>query len=100
MDENKEEDPTAYLSRKILPREKRYSTVEKECLVVKLEIEAFRLHILGRKFTVMIDHQALEWMNEMKAGNSRLTQWSLSVQPYRFTVKYRPGRMHGNVACY
>ena len=96
VDENREEHPIAYFSRKFLPREERYSTVE-ECLAVKLVIQAFRIHILGRKFIVMTDHRALEWMNKMKANHSRLTWWSLSLQPYRFTVKYRPRRMHGNV---
>ena len=52
---------------------------------------------LGRNFTVMTDHQALEWMNRMNADYPRLTRWSLSLQSYRFTVKYRPWRMHGNV---
>ena len=90
MDENKEEHPIAYFSRKFLPREERYSMVE-ECLAVKLGIQAFMIHILGRKFTVMTDHRVMEWMNKMKADNSRLIRWSLSLQPYRFTVKYRPG---------
>ena len=96
VDENREKHLIAYFSRKFLPWEERYSTVE-ECLAVKLGIQAFRIHILGRKFTVMTNHRALEWMNKMKADNSRLTWWSLNCEPYRFTVKYRPGRMHGNV---
>ena len=43
---------------------------------------------------VMTDHRALEWINKMKTNNSRLTRWSLSLQSYRFTVKYKPRRMH------
>ena len=39
----------AYYSRKLLPREERYSTVEKECLAIKLGVEAFRVYLLGRK---------------------------------------------------
>ena len=30
-DKNNEDHPIAYFSRKLLPREQRYSTVEKEC---------------------------------------------------------------------
>ena len=55
-----EEHPVAYFSRKFLPREERYGTVEKECLAIKLGIQAFRVHILGRSFTVVTDHRALE----------------------------------------
>ena len=72
VDENREEHPIVYYSRKFLPREERYSTVEKECLAVKLGIQAFRVHILGRKFTVMTDHRALEWMNKMKAEQLKI----------------------------
>ena len=85
-----EEHPVAYFSRKFLPREEQYGTVEKECLAIKLEIQAFRVHILGRSFMVVTDHSALEWMKLMKQDNSRLTRWSLSLQPYTFRVKYRP----------
>ena len=37
-------------SRKLLPREQRYSTVEKECLAIKLSIEAFKVYLLGKPF--------------------------------------------------
>ena len=48
--------PIAYFNRKLLPREVRYSTVEKKCLVIKLGMETFRVYLLGRKFTVETDH--------------------------------------------
>ena len=71
--------------------------MENKCLAVKLWIQALRIHIQGRKFTVMTDNRPLEWMNKMKAVNSRLTKWSLNLQHYRFSVKYRSGKMYGNV---
>ena len=36
LDENSEEHPVAYASRKLLPRETRYSIIEKDCLPIGL----------------------------------------------------------------
>ena len=56
MDEQDKEHPIAYFSKKLLPRETRYSTVEKECLAIKLGIQAFDTYLRGRKFTIRMDH--------------------------------------------
>ena len=88
--------PVAYFSRKLLPREEKYSTVEKECLAIKLGIQAFRIYLLGRPFTVQMDHRALQWLDRVKESNARLTRWSLSFQPYQFELAYRPGNQNGN----
>ena len=39
--------PVGFFSRKLLPREERYATVEKECLAIKLGVQAFRVYLLG-----------------------------------------------------
>ena len=88
--------PIAYYSRKFLPREERYSTVEKECLAIKLGVQAFRVYLLGRNFIVQTDHQALVWLDRLKDNNARLTRWSLALQPYSFQVIHRPGKANGN----
>ena len=36
--------PVAYFSKKLLPQEEKYSAVEKECLGLKLGVEAFRTY--------------------------------------------------------
>ena len=89
-DENGQEHPVAYFSRK---REAHYSTVEKECLVAT---HAFRVYLLGRKFVIQTDHRAMEWLNRLKDNNARLTRWSLALQPYDFSVHYRTGTANGN----
>ena len=43
IDDNGHDHPVVYFSRKFLPREERYSTVEKECLAIKLAVQAFRV---------------------------------------------------------
>ena len=69
------EHPVSYYSRKLLPREERYATVEKECLAIKLAIHAFRVYLLGRPFVVQTDHRSLEWLHRLKDSNARLARW-------------------------
>ena len=75
-DEQDAEHPVAYYSRKLLPREERYSTIEKECLAIKLGIHAFRVYLLGKPFTIETDHRALEWLDRVKDNNPLLTRWT------------------------
>lgn len=92
-----EEHPIAFYSRKLLSREERYSTVEKECLAVKFGIQVFRVCLLGRPFQIQTDHRSLVWLNRLKESNTRLARWSLALQPYQFMVTYRPGSANNNV---
>ena len=91
-----EEHPVLYLSRKLLPRERNYATVEKEGLAIKWALETLRYYLLGRRFTLVTDHAPLQWMAKNKESNSRVTRWFLGLQPFNFSVIHRPGRTHGN----
>ena len=70
--------------------------VEKECLAVKLGIQAFSVYLLGRKFTVQTDHHSLRWLHSFKDNNPRLSRWSLALQQYTFEVTHRPGKANAN----
>lgn len=84
--------PIAYYSRKLLPREKNYSTVEQECLAIKLAVKHFEIYLMGKPFIIQTDHRALQWLYKFKEKNSRLTRWSLELQPYQFRVEHRKGK--------
>ncbi len=47
LGEDGKDHPVAYFSRKLLPREQRYSTVEQKCLAIKLGVEAFKVYLIG-----------------------------------------------------
>jgi phospholipid-translocating ATPase len=64
--ENNEEHRVAYYSKKLLPREQLYSTVEKECLAIKLGMYAFCVYLFGHMFPAQTDHRALEWLSQLK----------------------------------
>ena len=50
--EDGKEHPVGFNGRKFQSRGERYSTVEKECLTMKLVISAFRVYLLRRKFMI------------------------------------------------
>ena len=73
------ENPIAFLSRKLLPPEQNYSTVEKECLAIAWAIDSLKYYLSGYKFTVETDHDPLTWLYRMKNKNQRLLRWSLTL---------------------
>ena len=91
MDQTGNEHPIAYYSRKLLPREQKYATVEKECLGIVCALKNFEVYLLGREFTICTDHQALKHLQRMKNSNSRLTRWALAIQPFLFDIVHKPG---------
>ena len=96
MEDKGEEHPVAFASRKLLPREKNYSVIEKECLAIVWSLQVFHVYLYGQKFSIETDHQPLSWLECMKNANQRLTRWALAVQPYCFEMRHRSGHKNGN----
>ena len=88
--------PVTFVSRKLLPHERNYATIEKECLAVKWAMEKLRYYLLGREFAIVTDHAPLKWMAHNKDKNARITRWFLHLQDFKFTVEHRAGKLHGN----
>ncbi|POM58645.1 LOW QUALITY PROTEIN: Hypothetical protein PHPALM_36685 [Phytophthora palmivora] len=83
--------PVAYASRVNNTTVANYCVSELECLAVVWAVKLFRLHLYGRKFTVVTDHVALRWLMEAKELAGRLQRWALALQEYDFDIIYRPG---------
>jgi len=96
LDQHNEERPIAFYSRKLLERERRYSAIELECLGIISTLKHFQVYLLGRKFAIHTDHQALQYLQKMKNTNSRLTRWAMALQPFDFSIAHRDGRDNGN----
>ena len=88
--------PVAYFSRKLKPREQRYSATELEGLAVMAAVQHFDTYLVTHPFVVETDHRALVFLNTTRHANGRLARWALTLQPYTFTLKYRAGNLNSN----
>lgn len=84
--------PIAFASKKLLDREKRYSTIERECLAIVWGIQKFQEFLYGSHFVLETDHQPLQYLNRAQFQNGRLMRWALALQPYRLTIRAIKGR--------
>jgi hypothetical protein len=79
--------PISYISRKLLDRETRYSTIERECLAIVWALQKFTRYLWGKMFVLQTDHRPLLYLNSGKYKNSRIMRWALSLQEFKFDVK-------------
>ena len=71
----------AYASKQLLPREQRYSTIEK----TKIQ------NLYGKQFILQTDHKLLSYAHVNKGSNSRVLRWALFLQNFKFGVEYIKG---------
>lgn len=83
--------PIAYSNRTLLEREKKYAVIESECLSIVWAIETIKYYLYGKEFVLQTDQQPLTYLRNMKNGNGKLMRWSLSLQPYSFSLDYIKG---------
>ena len=91
LNDNNEEHPIVFGSRKLQPREFKLTTIEKECLAIVWAVETFRYYLFGRKFKLQTDHNPLVWLNQVKDKNRKLLRWSLTLQEYEMEYEYKAG---------
>ena len=79
-DDNGDQHPVSYLSKKLQKGEKHLSTIEKECWAIVYAVQKLKPYIWGRHFILCTDHSPLMWLKTMKAQNSKLMRWALILQ--------------------
>ena len=76
MQETNCERPVAYYSRKLNDSKKQYSTTDREMLAIVDYLWYFKHMLLGRNFTVYMDHKPLvTYFSKAKALSPQEARW-------------------------
>ena len=74
QDHDEELFPICYASKKLTDTEKRYSTIERECLAIVWAIKKFRVYLYRVEFVLQTEHQALQFIDRTKYDNDKVTR--------------------------
>jgi len=83
IDSKGKERVVSYASRSLTPREKNYSTMEKEALAIVFATQHFRVYLVGHKFQIITDHRALKWLHSIE-HKGRIARWIMDLQEFNF----------------
>lgn len=97
--ENKEEKPVAYFSKKLNEVQKRKKAIYLECLAIKECVKYWQHLLIGRKFIVFSDHKPLENMNIKSRTDEELGELTYYLSQYDFQIKYSPGKYNIEADC-
>lgn len=91
LDDDGNERPIAFMSKKLNAAQRNYSITELECLAAILSVKRFRGYVEGMPFTIVTDHASLKWLMGQRDLSGRLARWSLKLQGFDFSIEHRKG---------
>ena len=92
-DENGNERPICFLSRKLQDTEKKYNIAERELLAIVFVYKKCRKYLYDKEFTLFTDSSAIRYAFTKTQPNIRLHNWILAIQEYPCaTVKHLRGK--------
>ena len=83
--------PIAFLSRKMNAAERNYPVHEQELLAILNALKAWRHYLGGQRFTILTDHQSLQYVESSAMATPRQMRWAAWLTEFDFVIKYTPG---------
>ena len=85
-----------YASKALSKAQTKYSATRRELLALVTFTRHFRHYLLGRKFTIVTDHSALQWLHNFKDPDGITARWLEKLAPFDYEVRHRPGKSIGH----
>ena len=87
--------PLAFGSRKLLPSQRdKWSVTQKEAFAVLVFTGEFRHYLVGRRFVLQTDHQALVSMFRNATASPVILHWALRIASLDFNLSYIEWQQH------
>lgn len=83
--------PVAYISKQTTPEESRYHSTELETLAVVWTLQKLRVYLVGIKFVVVTDCNAVRSTFSKKDIIPRIGRWWLRLSEFQFDIIHRSG---------
>lgn len=87
----------AYFSRRTTLTESKYSSYDLETLAIYNALKQFRVYLLGIKFTIFTDCNAIKSTVNKKDLSPRVARWWTFLQDFDFEVVYKKGKYIAHV---
>src|ERR1700694_571882 len=92
LQENGTWKPVGYFSKTMTLTERAYPIKDRELLAVVQTLEHYEHELLGTKFFVVTDHQALLYWSTKRLLSTRQVRWSDFLANFDITFQYRRGQ--------
>ena len=84
----------AYAFRKLLPRQSRFSTIERELLAVMFGLNKYEQYIYGREIRLKTDHKPLLYLKSLADKSSRAARWAMLIQKFNIQTSHLPRKLN------
>jgi hypothetical protein len=87
--QSNEEQPLAFISKKLVGSQLNWSVPEKECYAIFYNIKKLEYLIRDVHFTLRTDHKNLIYINT--DGSPKVVRWKVAIQEFNFDLEYLVG---------
>ena len=87
---------TCYASKAFSKSQTNYSALKRKLLVIVTFTRHFKHYLLGRKFEILTDHRALQWLHNFKDPDGLTARWLEKLAAFDYEVQHRPGKSIGH----
>ncbi|XP_041025417.1 uncharacterized protein LOC121265821 [Juglans microcarpa x Juglans regia] len=87
-----EKRPIGFISKALGPMKKAWSTYTREMLAVVHAMKMWRPYLLGRRFTIVTDQQALRHLLQQKIVTLKQQKFIVKLLGFEYDIVYQPGK--------